>query len=396
MNHHGVIIYHSFNDPIFKGLMLTYLKAFQLQDGERSHTFHLITFEQEQYRVSKSEQLAIDVELKKIRIVWYPQQYHTGGAFLILKKLWDFFLCFKSSLRIHKVNKLKSLIGFTSLSGGLALVLSGLLRVKFIALNIEPHSDFMVDAGQWKKQGLKYKLLKFLENRIMIKADHVAVPSKSGFSFWNDKKRSGRLYFVPTCIDINDFSIGKNSKTVARAELGLPTAKRIVLYLGKFGGIYYSPNEAANIFKKLLASNNDLFFYVITPGNLEEVKNSFEDYGLKDQYLIRDKIPYEQLSRHIALSDFGIVLIPPYPSQRYRCPIKTANYLACGIPYIVPPDIGDDSFLAVEEQVGVVITESNMTISMVPRSGEYYRSIAEKYRGINISVDFFKTVLSKI
>jgi hypothetical protein len=233
------------------------------------------------------------------------------------------------------------------------------------------------------------------KDRLITNGDHIAVPSRNGFSYWQEKKKTGKLHFVPTCIDLNDFAATTDSKEKARMDVGLPLDKTVVLYLGKFGGIYYRIGEAAQLFRKLQDVNRELFFYIITPDNLVDIKMEMDLNGLKGSYLLKDKIPYEQIVKHIASVDFGIVLIPPYPNQQYRCPIKTANYLACGVPYIILRNIGDDSELASKENVGIVIDESNMALHELHHQGEFYRDVAKKYRDIGFVVDFLRVALSE-
>jgi glycosyltransferase involved in cell wall biosynthesis len=392
MSHHAVIIYHSFNDPIFKGLMLKYLVAYQ-QECKHVDSFHVITFEQSAYKIPEEEQTRIHSNLSDNNLFWYPLRY-SGGSFLVIKKTWDLVVCLRSVIKLHRIHTLKSIIGFTSISGVISYMIARVLRLKCIAMNIEPHSDFMIDFKIWKRNGFKYFALKFLENRLIENGDHIALPSRNAFLYWEKRKQRGKVYFVPTCIDLNDFEIPFDSKQTLKLSLGLPTDKRVILYVGKFDGIYYKISEAAELMRKLLAVNPDVFFYIITPDDLEQITRKLNLNGLEGSYLLRGKIPYEQISKHIASADFGIVFIPPYPNQQYRCPIKTANYLACGIPYIIAHNVGDDSALAIKEDVGIVIDYSHMSLPNFNHPVEFYRQVAKKYRDLSIVVNFLKISLA--
>lgn len=155
----------------------------------------------------------------------------------------------------------------------------------------------------------------------------------------------------------------------------------------------------AKTFKEMISKSNNLLLYIITPDSIEEIQQVFDNYGLNRKYVLHKRIQYEEISDHLSAADIGILFIPSYPSQQFRCPIKTANYLACGLPYLITENIGDDSKLAKELDVGLILDNENcLELSDIKRSKNFERKrlqkIVNKLRDINLVVEFLKRSLA--
>jgi len=380
-------------DPIFKGLMLKYLIRYQ-EKHKSNHTFHVITFEQQSYEMGAAK----SSELKQYyddnhNIVWHPLNYHTGGFLILFKKVYDLLNAFYRVVRLKYQFKIKTIIGFTSISGVISSLISKLLGLKLILLNIEPHSDYMSDFGYWPKSSFKYRILNYYESKMYKWADHIAVPTMNAYRELEQVGLPTNLHFLPTCIELSDFMFSGEGRKRVRRSLGVTEDTKVLIYVGKFGGIYYTIEETAKTFAKIRQQSEKVFFYVITTEDVDKVEEEFSKQGLAGVSNVRGKVPYEELSEHISSADFGVMLVPSYPSQRYRCPIKTANYLACGIPYVITKDIGDDSDIALAEGVGVIINEAGEVQLKTFTERERLQEVVYKNRGIQLVTDWLEKVL---
>ena len=106
-----LIIYNSFNDPLFKNLVYSYITTLS---NQKFCKFNLITFEQKKYSISSINQTSIKSKLLKKGIIWYPLKFRTG-KFLIIKKLINFFELFIFVNKIVKVNRPKLIFSFTNI-----------------------------------------------------------------------------------------------------------------------------------------------------------------------------------------------------------------------------------------------------------------------------------------
>src|SRR5690606_5154632 len=139
-NHIILFVYNSFNYPLFKGLLLTYLKRINAEGT--AFTFHIITYEQKKYALTAQEKESILQELKDQNIYWYPLTYHTG-KFILIKKSWDFFNGFLKVLFLKIKTRSQVLLSFTNIAGSVGFIFSKILNLKFIVFSYEPHSQFL-------------------------------------------------------------------------------------------------------------------------------------------------------------------------------------------------------------------------------------------------------------
>src|SRR5690606_16912262 len=56
-------------------------------------------------------------------------------------------------------------------------------------------------------------------------------------------------------------------------------------------------------------------------------------------------------------SDIGFCGVRPIRSQRFSSPIKNGEYLACGLPIIIPKGVSDDYLIVELEKIGLVFIE---------------------------------------
>ncbi len=334
-----------------EGLLVKYFQNVNVHNLK----IHLITFEQPQYTISEQDHQRIKKELSSHNIVWYPKKYRTGGVFILFKKLVNLLAAFFQVYKINRRTKLKAIVGFTSLSGSIAFLISQLLSLKLIIICFEPHSEYMIDFKIWTKTSLSYLVLKKMEKLQVLYSDALVVPTKYTVDLVKKWGFNGMIYKMPICIDENDFDFSLDQRTQARNKLGFKD-RQVILYLGKFDGIYFGIEEVVRFYSELFKSNNRLFFYVITPSPIAEVRKSFEVNGFSSSdFLVSGPVPYDRLNWHIGACDMGMLAVPSLPSQKFRTPVKTANYLMCGLPYIVSKFVSEDDLIAEEFNVGVVV-----------------------------------------
>lgn len=397
---------HSFKDPLFNGLIYQYVLAYQEQYPDK-YTFHIITEEQAAYQLSEQETRQTQEALTQQGIVWHPMPYR-GGRFIILKKLWNFINLFFKLWGIKRREKTKTLIGFLAIAGGYAYIISRFLRMKLMVFCFEPHSLYMKEFGIWSEQSLKYKLLNKVEFLQATQADFVVGPTIHTLELLKNWKTKAHLARVPISVDTEKFSFSDKDRKRIRQQYAIPDDRYAMLYLGKFQGIYYHENEVAAFFKRLIDFDPSIFIFTITPNETAAVEKAYLDAGLKQHdFLVLDKIPYDEIEGYISACDMGIVAIPPLDSQKYRTPVKIGNYLACGIPFIVNRGIADDDIMAEEENVGVVfesLDEQDFAPAM-PTLKAFMkedrtqlrarcRAAAIKHRGIQNSVEVLHQMIN--
>ncbi|WP_370089236.1 hypothetical protein [Ekhidna sp.] len=347
-----LLIYNSFNDPLFQNLILEYIKT--LSQNTKDGMYHLVTFEQSEFKVAASDIPSIKKELVQYRIDWHPLQFHSG-RFLLLKKAWDFINAFFLVLLLRVRYKLNILFCFANVSAAMGVVLAKVLRMKMIVYSYEPHSEFQVELGLWKKNGLKYKVMSRLEQLAGLHADYILTGTRHMVERLQVLGSKAKIFRAPTAVDENQFQFNVSKRLEIRRELKLEKRK-VFIYPGKFEGLYYSPEVFVTLCNQIKSLFEDAFFLVATNFDLEILEEEFQAQGLsKDSFLLRPFVPMNEMPSYLAASDMGIVAIPPTPAQKFRSPTKVAEFLLCGLPYIVSRGISEDDEVARTEGVGVEV-----------------------------------------
>jgi hypothetical protein len=403
--HFIVYSFQSLKDPLFEGLMLEYLKRLDLNTDV---VFHLITHEQKAYRLTKEEKDNTLKHLRKYNIEWYPINYHTG-KFILLKKGYDFTRSLVLCLKIKFKFKPKRIIAFLSGGGAFSYIISKIIRLKFIVVCLEPHSDYLVDFNIWSKNSLKYKLLNYFERKQAIHAEHIIVPTSYTENLLKEYKSKSRIWKSPICVDENKFRFSQEHRDKLRNHFGI-AEKYVLLYVGKFGGIYYNADNVFDFFNLLKEELPNLHLFIITGEEKDILTAAMKSRNINaSDCTIQGFVPYNELNNFISLADIGFLAVPSLPSQKYRTPVKTGIYLQTGLPYIVNEGIAEDDIVAQKEDVGIVI--KNISKESIPHCVEEIsrfsamnkeelrercRYIGIKYRGMNNMVGVLNEILNEV
>jgi len=401
-SHHIILfVYNSFNDPLFKGLLLTYLKRINAEGT--AFTFHIITYEQKKYALTAQEKESILQELKDQNIYWYPLTYHTG-KFILIKKSWDFFNGFLKVLFLKIKTRSQVLLSFTNIAGSVGFIFSKILNLKFIVFSYEPHSQFLADFGLWNRNSLKFKSLNKLENLMGKQGDYIITGTQYLVNKLKAGGAKGKVYRIPSCVNEDKFIYNEVERNKIRNKYNIGNRKCLI-YVGKFGDLYYK-EEIPLLFKRLLQHDKKLFFLVVTPQDLEEIRELFLEVGLGNKDYAITYSDYERIQHYISAGDIGLVAIKPETSQRFRSPVKTGEYLMCGIPYIVCKGVSEDDIYAEQNQVGVVINDfvtvegktlmskMNLLFGEEPQAlRDRCRKVGIAYRGMGQAIETLKNIL---
>lgn len=397
---------HSFQDPLFQGLIYQYLLGVH-RECPNEYLFHIFTEEQAAYKMAPEQQKQLQQDLRSQGVYWYPIPYRSG-RFMLLKKLWNFLVLFFTIFKIKWRFKARLILGFLAIAGGYAYIASVFLRLKLAVFCFEPHSRYMADFGIWSPKSLKYKLLNKMEFRQATRANYVVVPTIHTVELLKQWKSRAQVFRVPISVDTDKFIFKPESRQQFRQQFGIEN-RYALMYLGKFGGIYYNAEVVAKFFKQLVDFDASIFIFTITPDDTAQVRQTYLDAGLQESdFVVLDKIPYSQIEGYISACDMGLVAIPPLDSQKYRTPVKIGNYLACGLPYIVNRGVADDDLLAEKERVGVVLESLEAAdihralpalrqMMDEPREAQRQRcrQAAIEHRGMHNSINVLKQIFAQ-
>jgi hypothetical protein len=357
-----VLTQNSFCDPLFYGPVVSCLKSL---NSPPVYAFHVMSYEQERYRIPVEEAAAFDDELGCHAIYRHPLTWGRGS---LLRKAWELLRAFWLAARLRVRHRTVAVFALANVAGAFAYVIGRALGMKVIVFTFEPHSEFMAECGVWSRRSLKYRLLRLMEQRTGQRADFIL----TGTTHMVERLRAGgsraRVLRVPSCVDEDLFAFRPGAREKVRQRLKT-AARPIFVYAGKFGDLYYKDEIAV-----LCAALRDLvptaFFLVLSPNPAEEIRTLFRRHGIDEGVDLH--VTYSAIAAvpdWLSAADMGIVAVPPLPAQKYRSPIKVGEYLGCGLPYIVCRGVSEDDVWAERHGVGVVVEAFTSTaVSREPTS----------------------------
>lgn len=400
-----VLIYNSFMDPLFQNLMYQYI----LTQSEKhpNYRFELLTFDMKKYALNTEDKRQKQAELSGKGIYWQPLPYHSG-KFLLVKKLYDFLAALIKGIRIRFYSKPVMTLSFANNAAAITIILSKLLGTKHMVYGYEPHSQFMAEFGIWSKNGVRYKVLKQLEDLTDMTSDYIVTGTDHLKMELESRKTKSKVYRAPCSVDENIFNFYPSERDRIRQKHNWED-KKVLIYVGKFGGVYYD-KEVPVFVKELKTLIPELFFLVLSPNDHKELRTMFQKAGLNESdYLISEAKSALEVAAWNSAADAAITAIPPLPSQRFRSPVKVGEYLMCGLPFITCKGISEDDIWAKKHNVGIVISE--MSIAEAPHTAEelkvYWnedsdqlrqrcRNAGIEYRSKKIVDEVFEEILTEV
>jgi glycosyltransferase involved in cell wall biosynthesis len=119
-----------------------------------------------------------------------------------------------------------------------------------------------------------------------------------------------------------------------RQALRIKQKDRVLIYSGV---ISKSRNLTILIdaIKKVHSDFQDLKLLMIGDGDaINDIKKLVEKYGIINNVVFTGRIPHKEVVNYICIGDIGISYIPVNESYNYNPPLKTFEYMACGLPTI--------------------------------------------------------------
>ena len=95
--------------------------------------------------------------------------YSTSSTLTLLNKFYDFSVFPKKLAKVCKENKIDIIICRCSPAGALGYLVWKKTQIPFIVESFEPHADYMLELGVWKKWDPRFLLERYWEKKQKLK-----------------------------------------------------------------------------------------------------------------------------------------------------------------------------------------------------------------------------------
>lgn len=194
-------------------------------------------------------------------------------------------------------------------------------------------ADERVEGGIWTPGGGLYRLARWCEDKFYATAAGIVTLTEASLpqiERWSGP--SPVVKVIPTCVDLERFALQPRRPDGSRA-----------IWSGSIG-TWYRFDLAARVSEALAMP-----LTVITR-QPELALAELDGYPASVASLSPEQVPGE-----LHAGDVGLCLIKSSFSKTASAPTRFAEYLACGMPVIVTPGVGDLEAIVERHQVGVVL-----------------------------------------
>lgn len=345
-----MVTYWSLDSALIHTYTLPYLRQIKAQLPEGSAIYLLTLSPPGTQKKAACVQLADTLRSSHIHILNFS--YFPFGIRMLANFAWIFPYLAVFCL----VKQIRGLHAWCTPGGAMALPLSLITGLPLVLDSFEPHAESMVEAGEWRRNSLAFRLLFALEKMQLRRASHIicAAPGMERYC----KKAYGftRSDFLVKAAGV-DTVLFDPAKVFALDKDKMGLKKVVCVYAGKFGGIYLE-NEIFD-FLNAAASywENQFSVLLLSSHSREEVLKYCRQSGLDPELVQLHFVPHEEVPAYLALADFALCPVKALPTKKYCSPIKNGEYWAMGLPVLITPDISVDSALIASHRAGYVLED---------------------------------------
>lgn len=357
-----VILYISYDglcEPLGQSQVYQYIMKLAQNHG---YKYHLITFEKSHDLANQLEINKLKNELKASNVHWHIFKYHKSPTALatsydiLMGTLLSLYLCLTQKIDvIHTRSYVPSVI---------ALIIKKLLKVPFIFDMRGFWADEKIDAGSWRRDSPLYKITKLFERQFLLNAAKVVSLTQAAVDVM---KRYDYLqnvapdFFqvIPTCVNLELFTPAKNANS---------TLNKKEFTVGYVGGtrLWYMFDPVLLFFKEIKKKIPEAKLLIINRGEHELIKNDLEKYEISESDYTLKSINHKDVAAEMQKMSLTLFFIRPTFSKIASAPTKLGEFLACGVPCVTNPGVGDIEKIITTNNVGILTSDFNAeSISVV-------------------------------
>jgi glycosyltransferase involved in cell wall biosynthesis len=148
---------------------------------------------------------------------------------------------------------------------------------------------------------------------------------------------------IPPGADLQKFTQGARSAT--RQALGLDDRDTVIVYTGALTHVR-RPQQILTTFALLAAQRPRLKLLLVGESDHQAQLDAWvSTHGLTAQVTFTGNVPYERIQDYVAAADIGFAYVPATVNFENNPPLKTAEFLAAGLPTVATNTAGNRIYI---------------------------------------------------
>ena len=381
--------FEDLNYPILKSQVIAVLE--KVAKKRKAKKIYLISFQElfsvfrkrREYAEMKSELGKIGISLLILPTLKLPRADFLRPKwyflpFILLFALPPLFL-------MANLKKIKILHARSYVPMYLAINLKKILpRLKLIFDPRSPFPEENLHSGRWSRGSLSFKTWKRLEEEFLKEADFtIAISENFAKQFASSAKK---IVIIPNNVDCQFFRRNERSRRIIRERLKILPAELVFVYGGSLGSGWNNPKAYAEFIKSLRTYPKKHQFLFLT-NELLILEESLGKEGVKKEEYLAKSLKSAEMPKYLSVGDFGLNLML---KKDVRMSIKTAEYLACGLPIVTNDKVLGAKTIVEKWQVGLVLDSLNK-VNFEKMDQLVRRDVYFKKRARRLAVKLFDT-----
>lgn len=389
------ILYLSYTglmEPLGRSQILAYLSRLSTD-----FAITLITFEKKIDLYNEKEKLILQKKCDQHGITWLPHPYHKRPRMLATS--WDLLILLWETWQHSRRNR-ACLIHCRSYIPAISAWLIGkLTNTPFVFDMRALWLEEMVDARTLRRSSFTFKILSWMEQRLLRNAATVVSLTKAATSYLKQKypeTKNQNYVVIPTCVDLQRF----HARTTTPEHLTVGS-------MGTITSGWYHLDWLFKLYGHTIKKSPNALLKIVTRDDFSGIQRAAQAAGIPLERIKLDRAKPDEVAFKISDMSFGTLFFTAGPSKLGSAPTRMGEFLACGIPIIGNRGVGDMAELIEHYDVGVVIEDdSDIAISKglskimhLIKSSEISnrcRSAAEDYFSVDRGANSYASMYNQI
>ena len=159
------------------------------------------------------------------------------------------------------------------------------------------------------------------------------------------------------------YPIGENEKRMMRSSLNIHKNHPVLVYCGVIAKMRQL-DRLIEAFERVHQIYGASKLLMIGDGNaLDEIKALDRSLQIEKSIIFTGRIPHDKVVNYIAMADIAVSYIPINENYHYNPPLKTFEYLACGLPTIATRTVSNCKIIT-DGFNGILVDDTPEAVAM--------------------------------